>query len=187
MDCVPVNVHMSDVWQWLGRGWFFHENNDGELVPARIEQRNDEEFWVYDTKGGEYEYYHARTFPHWPACGAVNLQGLAVIIDRQQTRQYRRTYNSRCVLLSIPRKWDAMKRHGYVSGLTPDSAEVVEAVFNPSYVTYSRALERLDSGWVSVALNPYLIVAGSREEQLIYYRGKLLARIVEGQLKGRLD
>lgn len=182
MQPIPDDVGLDDVWQWLNRGWFKYQKGD-TYVPATLVQVDRREFAVQTTDGDEYPYKRGLCFPHWPTCGAVNLQGFAIIVERTQQRQYRRTYNNRCVLLDIPRKWDVMKRHPFVQSLTPDNPEVVNALFNPEYYTYARALELLDGGWVSVALNPYVVVAGTRDDQLIYYRGKLLARVVDGELK----
>jgi hypothetical protein len=76
-----------------------------------------------------------------------------------------------------------MKKHYDAQRLNPDLPRVIKAVFNPVYYNYDRALQLLDEGWVSVALNPHLIVAGIPEEQLVYYRGKLLARVHDGELQ----
>lgn len=181
MQPIPSDVRLGDVWQWLNGGWFIHESEAGRR-PAQLEQYNEDEFVVRTVDGDEYTYERDSCFPHWPACGAVNVHGFAVIVDRQQMRQYRRTYNSRCVLVDIPRKWDVMKRHEQAKRMTPDTPELVEAVFDPQYYSYTRALELLGAGWASVALNPYLVVVGKPEKQLIYYRSKLLAEIQEGRL-----
>ncbi len=182
MQAIPQDVNSDDVWQWLNRGWFWYEADTG-LVPAQLQQIERHEYCCITLEGDEYAFERDRVFPHWPTCGAVNLQGFAIIIDRQQSRQYRRTYNSRCVLLDVPRKWEVMKRHRFVRDLTPDSAEVVKSLFTPEYYGYERAMELLDGGWVSVALNPYLIVAGTRDDQLVYYRGKLIARVLQGEMQ----
>lgn len=180
MQPIPKDVNLDDVWQWLNRGWFYYDKGT-ELVPACMVQHDRHEFMVQTTEGDEYGYQRDKCYPHWPRCGAINLQGLAVIVERTQQRQYRRTYNSRCVLLNVPRKWDAMKRHPWVKNITPENPEVVNALFKPEYFNYDRALELLDAGWVSVALNPYLVIAGTRDEQLVYYRSKLTARVSEGR------
>lgn len=178
---IPQDVMMHDVWQWVGRGWFWHKAG-GQQVPAELEQVSEEVYRVICTNGDEHPFRRKECFVHWPQCGAVNMQGYAIVLNRTQQRQYRRTYNSRCLTLDIPRKWDAMKRYESVKKITADSPEVVVAAFEPTYYTYSTALGLLEQGWVSVALNPFLIVAGTPEEQLIYYRSKLTARIEGGKL-----
>jgi len=180
-EAIPKDVTMHDVWQWLGRGWFFHEK-DGVRQPAELEQVGDERYAVSCTNGDNHTFRRQHCFPYWPQCGAVNMQGYAVVLNRTQQRQYRRTYNSRCVTMNIPRKWDVMKRYEAAKNLSADSPDVVIAAFEPVYYTYTRALGLLEAGWVSVALNPYLVVAGTKEEQLIYYRSKLTARIIDGRL-----
>jgi hypothetical protein len=184
MQHIPADVCMQDVWQWLGHGWFFYDEA-GVYEPAYITSVNDEcEITLVD--GSIRPWRRQKCFPHWPDCGAVNVEttyGFAVIVERRQSRQYRRTYNQRCLTLNIPRKWDVMKRSPMVTSLTPNSEEVVRAVFSPSYYSYDRALTLLDEGWVSVALNQHLIIAGERDEHLIYYRGKLIARVSRSVLE----
>jgi hypothetical protein len=178
-QAIPENVSLDDVWQWLNRGWFWLRTLEGEW-PAQLSR--EEDWLVCAINGSEYPFKREECFPHWPQCGAINMQGYAVIVERLQVRQYRRTYNDRCVSLNIPRKWDVMKRHPNVKGLNADNPELVNALFNPLYYTYTRALGLLEGGWVSVAINPHLIVAGTVEEHMIYYRNKLTARVVNGQL-----
>jgi hypothetical protein len=185
MQPIPEDVMTPDVWQWLNNGWFFHDSGDGKLCPAYMENSGGD-LTVMRVDGNEYDYVRHECFPHWPDCGAVNLHGFAVILDRIQSRQYRRTYNTRCVELQIPRKWEVMKRYPMAKTMTADTPEVVNAVFTPTYYTYTRALELLGSGWVSVALNPHLIVVGDRDSHLLYYRGKLLAK-VEGGIVEPID
>ena len=181
MQTIPPDVTHHDVWQWLNNGWFWYQDRDG-TVPARLDQDGPEHFIVSCADGTEKPYRRSLCFPHWPDCGAVNLQGFAIIVERQQIRQYRRTYNHRCVDIDVPRKWDVMKLHPWVRSISGDHPEVVVAVFTPNYYPYTRALELLESGWVSVALNPYLIVAGKREDHVVYYRSKMAGRVVNGKL-----
>jgi hypothetical protein len=182
MQPIPNDVHGGDVWQWLNRGWFIHKR-DGACVPARLEDVNGDEFVVVRVDGEEYPYERDECFPHWPDCGAINLVNFAVILVRESSRQYRRTYNSRCVSLDIPRKWDIMKTHPWVKSISPDHPEVVSAAFEPKYHSYTRALELLASSWQSVALNPHLVVAGTQQDHAVYYRGDLIAQVCEGQVK----
>ena len=181
-EALPQDVAISDVWQWLGRGWFYHQESGKARVPAELQQMENDSYYVSLSTGDEKTFNRDECFPHWPQCGALNMQGYAIVLDRQSQRQYRRTYNSRCILLSVPRKWDVMKKYDGVKLVTPDSPEVVNAAFAPVYYTYTRALSLLEAGWVSVALNPFLIVAGTVEEQLIYYRSKLTAKVMDGKL-----
>ncbi len=178
MNCLPDSLTVADVGQWLNGGWFLFERDD-RLVPGKLVVTR-EEYQVQDVHGQTYGMIRAQTFPFWPACGALNLDGFAVYVERRQQRQYRRTYNEQCVTLTVPRKWDAMKKNGTdATNICPNSPTVVEAVFNPIYFTYSQALDMMDTGRAtSVALNPHLIVAGT----LVYYRNALVAKMEDQRI-----
>lgn len=180
MQEIPADVTTADVWQWLNHGWFWYD--DGEVrVPATVED-NETELRVYPLGLDSVEFNRATCFPHWPECGALNMNGYAVYLHRNPARQYRRTYNSRCLRLEVPSKWHTMGTYPEVKGLSPDHSSVVEAAFTPLYYTYTKALELLAGRWVSVALNRHLIVAGTAEEHAVYYRAKLLAQVQKGTL-----
>lgn len=181
MQAIPRNVTLQDVWQWVNNGWFWHDNGNNKS-PAYMENHGGE-LMVVRMDGSEHAFLHEECFPHWPNCGAVNVQGFAVILERQQSRQYRRTYNSRCIDLKIPRKWEVMKANPWVKMTNADMQEVVQAAFEPKYYSYTRALELLSGSWVSVALNPHLIVAGQEDDHVVYYRGKMVARVRGGRLE----
>ena len=179
---IPPDISQDDVWQWLNRGWFLYEREDGTRIPAMLLQVDRHEYAVEDIEQNEWSYCHDRIFPYWPKCGALNLQGYAVVLERQSERQYRRTYNARCLSVKIPRKWDIMKQHPSCRSLGPDNKEIVRAAFSPEYCSYTGALKRLESGWISVALTPFVIIAGKPDEHFVYYRGELVAQIVKGTL-----
>lgn len=181
MQPLPSDIHEDDVWQWLNNGWFFYRTLDG-LVPASLGSGRHDQLMAVTVSGNSFEFDVESAYPHWPTCGAINLQGYAVIVQRSSTRQYRRTYNSRGVTLEIPRKWDVLRRYPEALTLLPNDPKVVSALFNPQYYTYQRALELLGPQWVSVALSPLLVLVGTPEEHLVYYRGKLLGRIRDGML-----
>lgn len=181
MISLPSGIGWDDVRQWLAGGWFlFRSTPDGALRPAQLHERHDEYWTVRDLDGRTFRCIRSNTFPFWPQCGAINLDGYAVYVTRAQRRLYRRTYNDQCTSITVPRKWDVMKRAGTKAGrLTPNSEMVVAAVFSPKYYTYSEALIMMESGQaVSVALNPHVIVAG----EMVYYRNNLVAQIAEGKI-----
>lgn len=183
MNCLPSNLRLEDIDQWLSGGWFlFQSGDDSAPEPASL-TGVDGEYGAQLMDGSRYPLKPDATFPFWPACGAVNLNGYAVYLERLQQRQYRRTYNTSCINMHLPRKWDVMKRYGTaVSALTADSEDVVRAVFSPIYYTFSQAINMLDENWVSIALNPHLIVSGRNGEYHVYYRNKLIGTVSQGRI-----
>lgn len=182
MKSIPEDVSMVDLHQWLGQGWFFYKEGE-TLVPAQLV----DEMRISTIDDNCYHVQYSLTFPFWPVCGALNLDGYAIYLERLQRRQYRRTYNSRCLSLTIPRKWEVMKSPVAsavgISTLTPDDHEVIKAAFEPKYYTYTSAMRMMHTeGWVSVALNPYVIVSGGHEKCHVYYRRKLVGTIKDGCL-----
>lgn len=180
---LPEDIGWSDIRQWLHDGWFlFRPTAIDELRPGCLSEDIDRphRYNVCDLDGREFPFLRGNVFPCWPKCGAVNMDGYAAYIERIPQRVYRRTYNINCVKLSIPRKWDVMKRVGTGIGeLSPLSKDVVKAVFKPIYYRYSQATEMMDTGQaVSVALTPYLVVAGGT----VYYRNNLVANIEDGKI-----
>lgn len=172
---IPAGLPGNDIHQWLNGGWIIVDTDAGQVVGK---------FEMIDNTTIRYrrdDYVHECTadkvMVHWPTCGAVNLEGYAVVLTRNSRQQYRRTFNSRVLALSVPRKWDVMKKVGIEVATTVDDQAVVEAAFNPRYFSYEQALGKLDNGWVTVALNPYLVVAGTPDDHLVYYRNELVARI----------
>ena len=88
MQQIPDDVTPADVWQWLNHGWFWYD--DGEIrVPATIEDRDEEDLRVYPLGLDSVQFDRTTCFPHWPECGALNMNGYAVYLHRNPARQYR--------------------------------------------------------------------------------------------------
>lgn len=178
MMSIPDDLAVHDIGQWLNGGWYlFKRNDDSAPEPAKLGTRRDE-YCNIDLEGEAHDLVNDMTFPFWPPCGAINMKGFAIYVERRQVRQYRRTYNEQCLIITVPRKWDVMKKMGTSApNLCPNSPEVVREVFSPCYYTYTMALQMMESGHsTSVALNRHLIVAGP----LVYYRNVLVAKM-DGQ------
>ena len=171
---LPLNgIAHDDVNQWLNRGWFVHRGEDGSITPILYHGMEGTHLTGIDVQGRMHSHPKLQCFAHWPRCGAVNLPLFALYAERIPQRQYRRTYNSRCIELVIPRKWELMKLHGpMVSSLTSDSGSVIEAVFNPQYPTFEDACEQVRGGVFSRAINPYMVLTmADTGRLLVYHRG----------------
>ncbi len=186
MKPLPSDINTNDISQWLEGGWFLFQSVDKEgLEPAQVVFNHDNEQWsVVDIEGKTHPFLRSSIFPVWPECGSLNLEGFAIYLQREQQRQWRRTYNDRCLTLTVPRKWDVMKMFGTeVTNVAPDHSVVVRAAFTPRYYTFSDALTKIENErWLSIALNPHMIIAGAENNYLVYYRGKLIAHITNGKI-----
>lgn len=186
MHWLPNTMHQQDVWQWLGGGWFYYRPPDtGCMTIASLHEGDEEDedgsyrMTVSTLDGDDYRLEAERCAAHWPVCGALNLPDFkaAIVLERDQLRQYRRTYNSRCLRIVIPREWEVAKDSPTLRNLNPNNPAVVEAAFEPEYPDYDGACALLEAGWKSVALHRHLILVGPNK--LVYYRTKLLGQITD--------
>lgn len=172
------DITEHDIHQWLNGGWI-----DVNGTVKKYHSVVGDVIRVYNDAETDLEDYPvSECRAHWPQCGAVNVDGYAVVITRSSRQQYRRTYNSRVLTTDLPRKWDVMKALGTQIAHRPDDAGLVQAAFRPRYFAYAEALQQLDMGWVTCAMTPYLVLAGNSEEHLLYYRGTLVGTISGSEL-----
>lgn len=186
MKSLPTGMSATDIGQWLNHGWFlFKADKDSPAELGQL-QGGGEDWTVRGLDGEMHNMVTKYVFPTWPLCGAVNTErGFAVYIQRVQARQYRRTYNIQCVDMTVPRKWDIMKRFGteIMADLTPDTGWLVERIFNPQYYTFTEAYMRMSGErWVSVAINSHLMISGSPDDFAVYYRNDLVGTVTNGRL-----
>ena len=185
MISIPSDLESRDISQWLEGGWFFVKlkADSEELTVCTLHRLTDSSISVVPMNGtGAETVRRNQVFPHWPVCGALNMDGYVVVLRRLSQRQYRRTYNSRCLGISIPRKWDTMKQQGVELATDPNDPKVIAEAFSPTYYPYSVACDMLADKAASVALNPHLVVAGKPDAILVYYRGKMTGHIVNDKL-----
>lgn len=180
---LPPDISPNDIAQWLEGGVFYARRGRERpwFLATYNGVRDNGQVDVFHVGEPERSTVHPHNIcVHWPKCGAINIaKGFAVYVQRLQRKQYRRTYNSRCIRTSVPGKWQALKR------LQPEdiyidhgSHEFIQALFEPEYPlnTYE-AIHRMTQGeWASVALNPQIILARTR----VYYRGELVGRLRDG-------
>ncbi len=186
---LPEGISPDDIGQWLYGGVCLHKMDDGACVPAVMDRVLEHE------NGTHYARIRLATdnfteflsvapsslYAHWPMCGSINLAAYkcALHVERLPARQYKRTFNSRQVKFNLPRAWDVRKRLGQraVAAMTSVNRDTVEALFAPTYPeNLEAALEMLGNGWLHVALNPRVILAGDDlGKRMVYYRGQLAA------------
>lgn len=195
MITLPDGISRDDIHQWLGGGvclarsagtWqpaiydrmVSHPDTGAELAQVRLLASG---FML------RVNVTRADLAGSWPLCGSINLPSLRVAthVERQPARQYRRTFNSRQVRIRLPRAWEVAKLLGArVNEARQCSNVLIGAVFNPWYPPdVDSAFDLLADGWLSVAINPRIIVAGDPVgKRMIYYRGELAASTSQGRL-----
>jgi len=189
MIALPDDITPSDVQQWLEGGVFYARRNAKEPWDlAELRAVEGEDIYVMFIK--EEQEHRVRPSDlrcHWPACGAINMPGgFAVNVERLQRRQYRRTYNSRCVRTSMPDKWLSLRTmEPQITQVDYEGITFLDELFNPKYPpnTYE-ARRKVAAGEVfSVAITPYLVLAGDR----VHYRGTFVGRLLENDFHAECD
>lgn len=181
---LPPDITGRDVSQWLGNGWFVRVRGRKMEPMSLVTPLDNRHIVGLDLEGNEHTIPHSEVRAYWPVCGAVNVGPIALTIVRRQARQYRRTYNSRQVRMQIPRKWDVLKLFGpQIKSYGPNHPEVVKAVFRPWYPRYDKAVQDIQMGRAfSRAISPQVILAGTAQTMMVYYRGELTACIEGNRL-----
>lgn len=185
---LPRDMSSDDVNQWLNGGIFLVRTKPG--TPPRPA------YWA-GMSGGRVMYSDMETgreglvpytscFAVWPDLGSFNMpEGYAVHMRRRAERQYRRTFNSRCVDITVP--WGfrvAMHRNTVVRYLGPWGPVSKLPWFGTFPSSFDEVEDWLARGYITVAVNRRLIVAGTPEleKRLLYLDGELAGTVVGGKL-----
>jgi hypothetical protein len=120
----------------------------------------------------------------WPLLGAVNLEeGFAVQLERVPRRQWRRSYCSRSIEVSVPRYYKVCSSFGksWVDNVCASASNrhnVIQQLWTQEYPEPNASMQRVfDSDVLSVALSRNVVVACGKENLVVYYRGKQLGRV----------
>lgn len=183
---LPSDIEQDDVYQWLQDGWVLHEGNVWRFIGDVEYKRGEDEIYAVFRRNGDHEVLPvSRVELVWPTCGAINTEAegisLAVYVNREQRRQWRRTFNDRCVNVLQLGAWGNSKRLVSPNRVTRITEELVEALFNPVYYTVNDAMRMIRGGALSVAVNPQVTVVGDGKGQFgMYYRHTLVGGIKHG-------
>jgi len=186
---LPDGINPDDIGQWLYGGVCLYRGSDGTYTPAimdRVLTRDNGSLYaririVEDNFEAPLNVDPYTLYAHWPLCGSVNVAAYqcALHVERLPARQYKRTFNGRQVKFHLPRAWDVRKRVGQsgYSILQNVNRDTVLALFRATYPESTEAaFEMLGNGWLSVAVNPRVIIAGDDlGKRMVYYRGQLAA------------
>lgn len=183
---LPDDIVAKDVHQWLDGGWFYADRGKGPEL-ARLNQIHPDGLQA-DVRFFDEKYTllpFNKLFAEWPMCGSLNIfssshgkitspGNFAVSLLRLQKKQWKRTYNSHCLKLKTISETDA---HFVYS---PGDKPIVGAAFSPVYFTYTQAVnQNFNAGWVSVAINPNLIIMKSIDSRILIF--------VDGEFVGAID
>lgn len=189
MQPLMEGMEMDDISQWLRHGWFFVRDED-ELKVMKFEGIMDpEHVYAFDpAKQMAANVHMSAIFTHWPRCGAVNMGGAALYVQRHQARQWRRTYSSRGVTISIPNRWELLGRvPDHLSALSGDEPVIVQSLFDPKYPgTVQEALRSLDTA-PTVALNTQVMFVSENMGVGVYYRNENVGEYTLGTFRPNCD
>jgi hypothetical protein len=191
---LPDDIHHRDVQQWVGGGFVLikgkvaaHYDN-GDFFPDDSDE--DERRPWFSVEGAEERQYDLGDIMcHWPRCGSINTgRGFALYVQREQRRQWRRTYNTRCVVSSTPLKRQVARRYGNRMVSTFSDVgywQTVQALFFPEYVSPLVALESIyEKEAMTVAVSPQVILGGYGRRPLhVFYRGRHVANWDNGNIE----
>ena len=192
MGRLPEDITIRDLYQWISDGYVmingaparlseadYMFDDDGDRGSDLAYQRPDGFRFDMLTDEDDVPVALADVYCHWPKCGSINTAlGVALYVQRTQRRQWRRTFNGRCVDVRVPLHWQATKLHGRaaIRSLQHLSVPVITELFNPTYVSVEDAVDRLQGKRaLTVAVDRNVILGGWGAESPveIYYRGEL--------------
>jgi hypothetical protein len=182
---LPRDMTSDDVTQWLSGGIFLvRTKTDKELVPVEWSGFRDGYVQGVGFDGRMHTAAHYNCYAVWPELGSFNHpRGYAVHISRRVARQYRRTYNSRCVDVHVPWGFRIAQAHGVsVRELSNGSLALPYTGTFPA--SFDEAEQRIYDGALSVAVTRRLVVAGNRsvDKRMLYVDGVLAGSVVGGEL-----
>lgn len=172
---IPQDLSTRDVEQWLGGGTFYARKRAGakwqlaRLLGGGGETGKAHVYFLAD-KEDSPTLSHSNLRAHWPRCGAVNTPRFALYVQRQQRRQYRRTYNGRCVTMDVLGKWRLLDDvPAYEMIVDKEMFDTLQHVFEPEYPARVDDWQEWMNGRGSVALNPQITLVG-KENPTVFYR-----------------
>ena len=199
---LPKDITVGDVRQWLGDGvCLFKHPESGDPVPGTYhdcEWNNSEivrRIVLCGVSDGNLHVVSPEdVYVYWPKFGAVNITQtdsdlphpvFALYVQRDQVRRYCRTFNRRGFTVVVPGE-DMVRRRVSPGTIANASAtpNLALSLHSPNYYAVPEALAALGTGAaVSVALSRSVVLAQQAlGELLVYYRGRLVAKRIDGVL-----
>lgn len=184
---LPNGISREDIYQWLGDGVFYARSGEQWRLARLVD--TDGLYIQYLDEQSSHRCRASDIRIHWPRCGAINLETHALYVQRQQRRQWRRTYNARCVQVHTLGKWGLLGRGDAASMAVDTTGHVfMGALFDPLYPQdLSEAMELLEQRH-SLALTPHLtMVQTSSPGYIVYYHTDRVGHYSGGEFRPACD
>lgn len=185
---LPRDMSRDDVSQWLNGGVYLVRTKGGDPVPCTwLGMEGTHVVGSNVITGDTVRAPHTQCFAHWPELGSFNVpvRRYAVHVSRIVERQYKRTFNKRCVSIVVPWGWPVSRRLGVGAHILGSWDMVYALPWTSTYPSDIDAAERMIAeGHLTVAVNRRLILAGTPEldKRLLYLDGQLAATVQGGAL-----
>ena len=178
---LPEDICEDDIFQWLSDGYVSHPDHDVLMFDGGLD--------MYDSTAAFFDGDEHIRLPYhdveciWPICGMVNrrVRGWesAVYVKRVQRRQWRRTFNARCVDVIPVGRW-ALAKYTGIRGNSRLTMDIVRELVEPTYYTMGYAMSRIQNthGCLSLAITPQIAISGDGKGKFaVYYRDKVIGGI----------
>lgn len=185
---LPRDMSRDDVSQWLNGGIYLVRTRNSDPVPCTwLGMEGTHVVGSSLLSGDTIRAPHTQCFAHWPELGAFNVpvRKYAVHMGRTVDRQYKRTFNKRCVATTVPWGYTVSKALGVPIHILSDWSTVCALPWTSTYPDDIDGAERLIAdGHYTVAVNRRLVLAGTPEldKRLLYLDGVLAATVQGGML-----
>lgn len=177
MQKLPDKITSEDISLWLRETYVYSTSHKCPVQYAEVTGRRTIRALTSDDDVS-VAIKDVRT--HWPECGAINVDGGALYVQRQPSRHYRRSYAPRrCTLSVLGMRWQENSWPDAMMKGTSDW-DVVKALFDPSYPTDVEAALVLLKTLPSVALNRHLTFVRGIEDQILVYLADEMVGVLEG-------
>ncbi len=188
---LPEDINEDDIYQWLNDGYVRVNGVVCQFLGDVSYRRSEYSARFYPCSEDDDESFEAKISDvecYWPICGAVNKRyrgkGVAVYVEREQRRQWRRTFNLMCVNALPIHRWSIHRAFGRTRAhrVTHITNDLVLELFDPTYPTLREAIDRIaDRSAVSVAVSPQVSIVGDgKGTYALYHRTNMVGGLCNG-------
>jgi len=184
---LPKDIYEDDVYQWLNDGWVTHPDYGVLKFLGELDSFDKTAEFSLDGEPMRLLYLELECF--WPIGCMINHtkrgDRAAVYVQRNQRRQWRRTFNPMCVSTSVIGRWGMTKKSGNQRArmFTNIDYDLVSNLFDPIYYAPALAMRMIQAREaISVAITPQVAICGDGKHNFaIYYRDRVVGGITNGK------